>query len=80
MKVTEKEFHSINADTIKLRLVVACNTRLSHYAGVAYQRAVHAYLSSDFGVAVDDTNKSHLANAVQSLVIQQLSVGIKPRY
>ena len=79
VQVNEKEFRSIKAEKMKSRLLAASTTRLNHCAGAAYQQAAHACLSSDSGVAVDDSDKSQLANAVQRLVIQRLSIGIKPR-
>lgn len=55
-----------------LSLKSATMNRLAHYMGKDYQEAVLTCLSSDFGVPLDDPERSILAKAFQQRVVAKL--------
>lgn len=68
---------SITAESLRDRLISACESRLSHYAGDAYQEAVSACLRSNFDVVMDDSEDTALTTAFQEKVVAKLFAGIK---
>jgi hypothetical protein len=63
-------------DDIQAVLQKSCSERVAHYAGVSYQSAVTACLSSAFEVDADNEKGSYLARAFELKVIEMIRKGI----